>query len=127
MNTDSFFQLTLDEFLSGYPDEESCILLLEKLKWGNGFQCRKCGHHHYCDGKYPGSRRCTRCKTEETLKAHTIFQNCKLPLHTSMHMMLYAYHRPLSSTSVMCRELGIRQMTCWRMKQLVRDIMKEKK
>lgn len=127
MYTDSFFQLTLDEFLSCYPDEESCILLLTELKWGKGFQCRKCGHQHYCDGNYRGSRRCTRCKTEETLKAHTIFQNCKLSLHTSMQLMLYAFHHPHSSTSEMCREFGIRQMTCWRIKQLVKDIKKKTK
>lgn len=125
MNTVKFFQLSLDEFLSGYQDEEACIELLSDLKWESGFQCRKCGHQHYCDGRYPGSRRCTRCKTEETLKANTIFKNCKLPLRTTMHLMLYAYHNPLSSTTEMCKELGVRQMTCWRMKQVVKEILEK--
>jgi len=123
MNTELFFSLTTEEFLHRYATEDDCIEFLSSLKWANGFVCRKCGHNHFCDGNNQGSRRCTKCKTEETLKSNTIFQNCKLPLRTSMHMMLYAMHNPTVSTSKMCRDLGVRQMTCWRMKQLVKEIL----
>jgi len=121
MKIKKFFKITPDEFENLYQSEEDCIRLLSELKWGGGFKCRKCGHDHFCEGNYPGSRRCTKCKSEETLKAHTIFQNCKLPLRTSMQLMLFAHHNPHASTSEMCKKLGVRQMTCWRMKQLVRD------
>ncbi len=121
INPELFFKITPEEFVTTYTTEESCIDLLTRLKWAGGFVCHKCGHTHFCDGKHPGSRRCTKCKTEETLKSHTIFQNCKLPLKTSMHMMLYAYHHPMSTTAEMCKQLGIRQMTCWRIKQLVKN------
>jgi two-component system, sensor histidine kinase LadS len=117
-----FFLLTPLEFEEGYKSEEDCINLLAKLKWTDGFRCRRCGHTHFCEGYSPGARRCTKCKTEETLKSNTIFQHCKLPLRTSMQIMLFAYHNPLATTSEMCRQLGVRQMTCWRMKQIVKEM-----
>ena len=122
MNIGLFFSYTPEEFLQRYADEDECIAFLSSLKWSDGFTCRKCGHTHFCEGNHLGSRRCTKCKTEETLKSNTIFQNCKLPLRTSMHIMLYAIHNPDASTSKMCTDLGVRQMTCWRMKQLVKEI-----
>lgn len=120
MNTELFFQIPPDEFSQRYMSEEDCIQLLTGLKWPDGFICRKCGHTHFCEGNHPGSRRCTKCKTEETLKANTIFQNCRLPLKVSMHMMLFAKHFPEATTFEMCRKFGIRQMTCWRLKQIVK-------
>ena len=121
MNHKKFFSVQPNDFLQLFTTEEKCIQWLTELKWESGFFCKKCGHNHYCEGNHPGSRRCTKCKTEETIKANTIFQNCKLPLRTSMHMMLYAYHQPDSTTLKMCKDLGIRQMTCWRIKKIVKE------
>ncbi len=126
MQTKKFFKISPEQFEKMFQTEEDCIRFLIELKWGRGFRCRRCGHDHFCEGNFPGSRRCTKCKLEETLKANTIFQNCKLPLITSMKLLLFAYHNPHASTSEMCKNLGVRQMTCWRMKQLVREL-KDKK
>lgn len=118
---EKLFAMSIEEFEHIFLVESDCISWLATEKWQNGFVCHSCGHTHYCEGQQTGSRRCTKCKKEESIKAHTIFQNCKLPLKTSMHLMLYAYHNPDISSIEMCNKLGIRQMTCWRMKNLVKQ------
>ncbi|MBK7030210.1 MAG: transposase [Bacteroidales bacterium] len=57
--------------------DEKCLEFLAELKWSEGYTCRKCGNTNYCSGKTPFSRRCTKCKTEESATTGTIFHNCK--------------------------------------------------
>ena len=113
------FKISLTEFESRFPEKIDCIKWLSDMKWVNGFVCHFCKHTHYCSGQHLGALRCAKCKHEESVKAHTIFNNCKLPLKTAIYMMLFAYNNPDITTSQMCNELGIRKMTCWRMKKLV--------
>ncbi len=49
-----------------FQSEEKCYEFLAELKWSDGYRCRKCGNTNYCPGKTPYSRRCTKCKTEES-------------------------------------------------------------
>ena len=69
-----------------FNSEEKCYEFLAELKWSEGFTCRKCGNTNYCPGKTPYSRRCTRCKTEESSAAGTIFHNCKFPISKAFYI-----------------------------------------
>ena len=64
-----------------FNDGEKVMKFVADIKWEKGFECRSCGHTNYCEGKTPHSRRCTRCKKEESATAHTIFHNIKFPLN----------------------------------------------
>lgn len=121
---DNFFKLTVEEFQNKYLTDEQCFELLSSLKWGNYFRCRKCGHTHFCRGRSVGSRRCTKCKKEESATANTIFHHCKLPIRISMMIALYVYHNPNVSANELCRLFGIRSMTCWRIQKIVRKLKK---
>jgi len=124
--SNKLFKIPLDDFNALFPEEIDCINWLSGIKWGKGFKCHFCGHEHYCSGQHLGSRRCTKCKKEESVKAHTIFENCKLPLKTTMYMMIFAYNNPKMTSVKMCKELGIRKMTCWRMQHIVKQINNKK-
>jgi two-component system, sensor histidine kinase LadS len=109
-----------------FQSEEKCYEFLAELKWGDGYKCRKCGNTNYCAGKTPYSRRCTKCKTEESSAAGTIFHNCKFPISKAFYI---AYNvckgREDISTYEFARRLSLRQMTCWNFKTKIRNALNQ--
>ena len=109
-----------------FQSDEKCFEFLAALKWSGGFECRKCGNSNYCQGKTPHSRRCTRCKTEESAAAGTIFHNCKFPVSKAFYI---AYNvckgKEDLSTYEFARRLSLRQMTCWNFKTKIQHAINE--
>jgi hypothetical protein len=75
-----------NQFRTLYPDNLSCHRFLEQLKWGNGFQCRKCGNEKYFKGSQKFARRCTRCGYNESITAYTIFHSIKFPIEKAFYI-----------------------------------------
>ncbi len=92
------------------------------IKWANGFSCRKCGHDNYCEGKSHASRRCTRCKKEESAAANTLFHNVKFPLNKAFYI---AYQVCIKGNDISSNNyselLGINQMTCWKFRKRIQN------
>lgn len=113
----------LDEL---FHSDEKCFEFLADLKWSDGFICRKCGNDNSCPGKTPHSRRCTKCKTEESATTGTIFHNCKFPVSKAFYI---AYNvckgKEDLSTYEYARRLSLRQMTCWNFKTKIRHALQE--
>jgi hypothetical protein len=114
-----------EEQLEGlFNSDEKCYEFLAELKWSNGFTCRKCGNTNYCPGKTPYSRRCTKCKTEESSSAGTIFHNCKFQISKAFYI---AYNvckgKEDLSTYEYARRLALRQMTCWNFKTKIQQAL----
>jgi hypothetical protein len=113
----------LEELLNS---DEKCLEFLADLKWADGFTCRKCGNTNYCSGKTPYSRRCTKCKTEESATTGTIFHNCKFPISKAF----YIAHNVCKgsqeiSTYEFARRLSLRQMTCWNFKAKIQNALSQ--
>ncbi len=119
-------ELTEEQLNHLFQSDEKCFEFLAELKWNDGFTCRKCGNDNYCSGKTPYSRRCTKCKTEESASAGTIFHNCKFPVSKAFYI---AYNvckgKEELSTYEFARRLSLRQMTCWNFKTKIQHAMKE--
>lgn len=70
------------EFDTFFPDEDSCLTYLERLRWPNGFVCPR------CDGKrtpWRSSRGllvCPACQGQTSVLAGTIFHRTRTPLRT---------------------------------------------
>ncbi|MBE0637909.1 MAG: transposase [Bacteroidales bacterium] len=118
---DIFSQLKQVEFESIFSEDEKCLEFLATEKWKDGYVCRKCGHTNYCQGKTPFSRRCTRCKTDESATAHTIFHRCKIPLHEAFKIAYLVCGQPEISSYDLSRTIEIRQMTCWKFKKKISE------
>ena len=110
-------ELTADQLEELFVSDDKCYQFLAELKWEEGFICRKCGNTNHCPGKSPHSRRCTKCKTEESAAAGTIFHNCKFPVSKAFYI---AYNvckgKEELSSYELARRLSLRQMTCWNFK-----------
>ncbi len=105
-----------------FDDSEKALKFIADIKWKDGFVCRNCGHTNYCEGKTPHSRRCTRCKKEESATAHTIFHNIKFPVNKAFYI---AYNvcvmgNEFSSYNY-SDQLGLNQMTCWKFRKRIQD------
>lgn len=122
-----FRQLDLSSFQGRFASEEECLDFLAQAKWKDGFVCRKCGHTHYCSGKTPHSRRCTRCKAEESATAHTIFHRCKIHLPDAFRITFQVCQDDGVSSHELARTLDLRQMTCWKFKKKLTECMERRK
>jgi hypothetical protein len=114
-----FKNIDIEEFENLFSTEEKCLMFLDNEKWKNGFTCRKCGHTNYCEGKMPYSRRCTRCKYQESATAHTIFHRCKIPIQEAFKITYLVCSMPQISSHELSRRNDIRQMTCWNLKKKI--------
>jgi hypothetical protein len=109
------------QFEGIFNTEEKCLEFLADQKWSKGFVCRKCGHQNFCKGRKPYSRRCTKCKTEESATAHTAFHKCKFPLTEAFKITYLVCHNPDISSYKLSENLNLRQMTCWKFKKKIME------
>jgi len=119
-------ELSNEQLEKLFQNDENCYEFLAELKWNEGFTCKKCGNKNFCAGKTSYSRRCTKCKTEESTTAGTIFHNCKFPVSKAFYI---AYNvckgREDLSTYEYARRLSLRQMTCWNFKTKIQHALKQ--
>ena len=111
------------DFMKAFPDDVSCKRYLAYLKWHDGFECSKCGHHS-------GHRRkehsyfCYKCQHVESATAGTLFHKVKFGLQKAFCI---AFEMSTSSKGVssiqMGKRFGIRQGTAWFFMQKVRKAM----
>lgn len=128
-------EVDFEEFSKIYPDNDSCFRFLAGMKWGNDtatdhYECRKCGHDHFFHGHSPYSRRCAKCDYDESVIAHTIFQNTRISINKAFYMVFLIYTTKGKISSHKLSEiLSIRQSTCWayasRIKKVMHDRRKE--
>lgn len=112
------------KFHKRFPDDTSCYQYLSDIKWASGYVCKKCGHTNYCKGKKPYSRRCTRCKYDESTRAGTLFDKCKFSLH--IVFKLSTKKNGISSVEL-SNEFDLRQITCWNFKRKIQEVMHSSK
>ena len=111
-------------FYERFPEEKACYEYLAAIKWENGYVCKKCGHVNSCIGRKPFSRRCTRCKYDESPTAGTMFDKCKFSLHLAFHLVFKISTKKKGMSSLeLSHEFDLRQMTCWEFKRKMQQAM----
>ena len=112
-------QLDADRFRKTFSSQEECLEVLSNAKWADGFVCRNCGNENYCQGKTSFSRRCTRCKKEESATAHTIFHHCRMELPRAFEIAHMVCGSPAMPASEISQVLDTRHMTCLNFKKRI--------
>lgn len=113
-------------FHKRFTNDEACYDYLARAKWADDtYICKKCGYEKYCKGKKPYSRRCLRCKYDESPTAGTAFDKVKFSLHIAFHILFKVCARKKGlSTMELSKEFGLRQKTCWAFKWKIQQAMK---
>lgn len=112
--------------ISLFGSDEDCLKFLADRKWANGFTCRKCGNNNFCKGRTLYSRRCTRCKHEESATSHTLFHRCHIPITEAFRIAYMVCKDPYVSSYELSRQIELRQMTCWKMKNRLVECLEKK-
>lgn len=116
---------TPESFAESFSTTDSCLKFLSELKWRKGYECRKCGNSNYCTGKKPYSRRCTRCKHEESVTSHTVFHNTRLPITDAFRILFSICCNPQITAYKISKDECIRNMTCWKLRKKIMDWMEK--
>ena len=73
-------EFTIQEFRNRFTSDAICMEYLVTQKWGEGYQCIKCGCIDWTKGRQWFYRRCKDCKYDESATCNTLFHGAKLSL-----------------------------------------------
>ncbi len=128
MNLGCLFKgLSEEAFREKFGTEEQCLEFLALEKWSLGYKCIKCNNDNYCKGRMPYSRRCTRCKHDESATSHTIFHRCRISLPTAFEIAYKVCCAPDITSSELSETLETRQMTCWKFRSKIKTFIKQRR
>lgn len=117
------------KFNRQFKDDSSCYEYLASIKWrAKIYKCSRCGSDKYCKGKKPFSRRCIKCRYDESPTAGTMFDKCKFSLLIAFHIVFkISTKKKGMSTLELSREFELRQPTCWEFKWKIQQAMQSSK
>jgi transposase len=121
-------RLTVEDFLSQFPDDESCLEYLKEKRYPNGMaHCTKCNKerkHHRVTGR--PAYACDYCGSMISPKAGTIFEHSSTSLKKWFYAMyLMGSTRCGISAKQIQRECGVTYKTAWRMFRQIRSLLSE--
>lgn len=124
--------MNLIEVMERYPDQESCIDHLERIKWRGTPICPKCESKDVVRKKEDGVGRvgrwhCSACKASFKVTHGTVFHGTKIPLQKwflAISLILNA-KKGLSSYQLQ-RDLDLNQKTAWYILTRIRAEMSKK-
>ena len=124
--------MNLIEVMERYPDQESCINHLERIRWRGTPICPLCGCIEVVRKKEDGVGRvgrwhCSACKASFKETHGTVFHGTKIPLQKwflAISLILNA-KKGLSSYQLQ-RDLDLNQKTAWYMLTRIRAEMSKK-
>jgi hypothetical protein len=117
------------QFNREFKEDSDCYEYLASIKWVDGiFECIKCKHGKYCKGKKPFSRRCIKCRYDESPTAGTMFDKCKFSLLLAFHIAFKISSKKKGMSSLeLSHEFELRQPTCWEFKWKIQQAMQSSK
>lgn len=112
-------------FNKRFKEDADCYEYLSLIKWENGFVCRKCNYDKHYKGKKPFSKRCLRCKYDESPTTNTMFEKLKFSILIAFHIAFKISTKKKGMSSIeLSSEFELRQKTCWAFKHKVQSAMK---
>lgn len=117
---------SLFEFQKHFQTVDQCKQYLYDIKWGDGkaFKCRKCGNTNACEAITPFTKQCTKCKSNESATADTLFHRCKFDLVKAFHIVYFvSTTKGGISAAELGRKLDLRRKTAWLFKRKVMAAM----
>lgn len=122
--------MNLMTVMERFPDDESCIAHLEKIRWGDKPTCPYCESENVARKKEKdkiGRWNCHLCKSSFNVLAKTMFQGTHIPLQKwFVGIALVVNAKKSLSSSQLGRDLGLNQRSAWYMMHRIRAEMARK-
>lgn len=117
--------LSIKDFRAKFKTEQDCLNYLLETKWGEGYQCIKCGCEHYLKGRQWFYRRCRKCLYDESATANTMFHKCKLGLLRAFEIgFRISVKKKGMSSNELAKEFDCQQRSAWLLKAKFQNAMK---
>lgn len=121
----AFPDFSVRDFFKRFPDDEACLELIFKVRFGERHVCRACGaestFHRMSDRR---AWACAACGDHVYPTAGTIFQDTRTPLQVWFYAIyLFVTTRHGVSGKELQRQLGVTYKTAWRMGHKIREQM----
>ncbi len=115
----------LKTFSQRFSCDDDCYKYLAGIKWPNeNFVCHRCGNTTYHHGRTPYSRRCNKCKRDESVTSGTMFDKLKFPILTSFNIVFRLATQNTGITSTRLAEMfDIQIKTCLAFRYKVQQAM----
>lgn len=115
---------SLIDFTKKYSDRDACLQYLVDQKWGEGYQCKKCGGTHAHKGRTWYYKKCAKCQYDESCTSGTLFHKLKFPIEKAFVMLyLLTTSKKGFSTCELARQFDITQKSAWFFKHKVQQAM----
>ena len=110
-----------------FPDHESCLEHLERVRWGDTPACPHCGSlsvARKADMHRQGRWNCHDCKSSFNVLSGTIYEKTKLPLQKwFLAVSLFLNAKKSVSSYQLSRDLDMNQKSAWYMAMRIRRAM----
>ena len=105
-------------FNNRFKTDDDCLAYIAKLKWENGYKCKKCGCVKFISGSKLNNKRCLSCKYDESPTAGTMFDKIKFFILIAFHIIFkIGIKKKGMSTLELRKEFDLRELTCWSFKR----------
>ena len=125
--------MNLIEVMQRFPDQESCITHLEKIRWNGEPECPHCKSKKLTHRKHEtktgriGRWNCQDCKATFKVTYGTVFHGAKIPLQKwFLAISLMANAKKGLSSCQLARDLDLNQKSAWFLMQRIRAEMATK-
>ncbi|MFP5205892.1 MAG: transposase [Acidobacteriota bacterium] len=127
--------MSLIDVTKQFPDEDACLLYMEKLRWPDAVCCPRCGSKMVAPSKRkkPSKNKRTRiyqcndkaCKHSFSATSGTMFHGSALPMTKWFQALAAVVNSPKSSTAAQLQEAaGVgSSRTAWYMARRIRTAM----
>ena len=125
---DKFTGVNSIKFYKRFLNDDDCYSYLSAIKWEEGYKCKRCSTEKYIKGLKPFSRRCSKCKYDESATSGTMFDKVKIPLLIAFHIVFKVSTKVKGMSSLeLSHEFELRQPTCWEFKWKIQQAMQSSK
>jgi uncharacterized coiled-coil protein SlyX len=114
------------EFLKIYESDETCLRLLSKLKWDNGYTCRKCGNEKAVNNPATDKKKCSKCGYIESVTANTLFHHLKFPVNKAFYLTYIGFSGIRYTNDQLSEIISLRKSTIWTFRNKVSERLKQK-
>lgn len=117
--------MTFQEFLNTYPDSDSCLKEIVRLRYPKGIFCKTCNMYtiHYRIKDRPAYS-CKTCRNQVHPLAGTIFEKTTISLRLWFYAMyIMVQTRGNVTVKQLQRELGVTYKSAWRMNKRIKKLM----
>lgn len=119
---------TIVELMARFPDEATCVELLRKLRWPDGFVCPRCGERESVTIQTRPLEQCRSCRYQASLTAGTVFHRTRKPLRLwFLAIFFVGRHKTALSALQFQKNLGLGSYkTAWTWLHKVRSPLHER-